>query len=265
MAILDEIIVSKKIELKAQKEFIDEETLISYIELSLDEPRGFVSALQRKIKQGKTAIIAEAKKASPSLGTIRNVFIPQVIAKAYEDNGATCISVLTEKNFFQGSIINLRKIRAATKLPLLRKDFLFEEYQVIESRAIGADCILLVASILEHQELLNMTRLAYDLGMDVLVEVHNEQELEKVLSANLPIHMIGINNRNLKDLTINLDNSIELMKKIPKDIIVVSESGISTKEDISKLKAVGINCFLIGAALMKLQDIGSGLKTLLEE
>lgn len=265
MSVLDEIIAKKKLELQALKEFIDEDTLINYIELSADEPRGFVSFLQRRVKQGKAAIIAEAKKAAPSLGVLRQSYIPQVIGKNFEANGATCLSVCTEKSFYQGSIVHLRKIRAASKLPILRMDFLIDEYQVIESRAIGADCVLLVAALLKNDELLTMTRLAYDLGMDVLIETHNEIEIKRVLSANLPIHMIGINNRTFGGVDTNINLSLDLVQYVPRDILVVSQSGIGSREDIKRLRASGIHCFLIGSALMKAENPALELKKLLEE
>lgn len=259
--ILDEIIAYKRKEVAAAQEFIDEDTLIAYIEMSPDEPRGFMNALRECQAVDCIAVIAEVKKASPSAGVIRPDFQPKEIALAYAENDATCLSVLTDRKFFQGNPLYLRRIRQSVSLPLLRKDFIVDEYQIIESRAMGADCILLIAAVLNDEEMLRFTRLAHDLGMDVLVEVHNAEEFERAI--HLPVQAIGVNNRNLHDFSVDIQISMQLAEKLPQEMFLISESGISSHADIKALQQHRINAFLVGGSLMKASDPGAALKQLI--
>ncbi|GAB1256482.1 indole-3-glycerol phosphate synthase TrpC [Aurantivibrio plasticivorans] len=222
--------------------------------------RGFVQAIENKISAGHAAVIAEIKKASPSKGVIREDFFPAEIAKSYEKGNAACISVLTDVDFFQGSDAYLKEVRAATRLPVLRKDFMVDEYQIYESRAIGADCILLIAAALELPKMQALSKLAIELGLDVLVEVHNSDELASALT--LDTRLIGVNNRNLKTFDVNLESTFGLLDKIPKDRIVVTESGIHTTDDIAAMRGHDVHCFLVGEALMRADDPGIRLMDL---
>lgn len=223
-------------------------------------PCGFVTALETKLKQKQPAIIAEIKKASPSKGILRENFHPVEIAQSYAQHGAACLSVLTDKDFFQGSEEYLRQVRAACDLPILRKDFIVDAYQIYEARAIGADCILLIVSALGDAQLQDLTGLAIHLGMDVLIEVHDAEELERGLALQLP--MIGINNRNLRTFETRLETTLSLLSHIPPDVTVVSESGILTTEDVLRLRQAGVNSFLVGEAFMRAVDPGEALSNL---
>lgn len=230
---------------------------------SVDEAppvRGFVDALQEHIAIGRPAVIAEIKKASPSKGVIREDFRPAEIAQSYAHANASCLSVLTDVDFFQGSDHYLQQARAACQLPVLRKDFMIDPYQVYEARALGADCILLIVACLEDAMLNELCGLAHDLGMDVLVEVHDEPELERAL--RLPNKLIGINNRNLHTFETTLQTSLTLKQQVPSDYLLVSESGIHTPEDVGLLRENGIQAFLVGEAFMAAQDPGAKLKEL---
>ncbi|SUO97415.1 indole-3-glycerol phosphate synthase TrpC [Suttonella ornithocola] len=262
MTILEDIVAYKRKEVDEQKKFIDEEYLIANIDLSPDQPRGFMRAISERHDSGRVAVIAEIKKASPSAGLIREDFQPKEIALAYAKHQATCLSVLTEKQFFQGSPLHFRQVRNVVDLPMLRKDFIIDRYQVIESRALGADCVLLIAAILTDQEMVAFTRLAYDLGMDVLVEVHNREELDRALA--LPIKAIGVNNRNLHDFSISLETSLKLYEQLPEDYLLISESGLSSHDDIVALQKAGIHTFLIGGSLMKAEHPGRALQNLID-
>ncbi|MEK7851320.1 MAG: indole-3-glycerol phosphate synthase TrpC, partial [Deltaproteobacteria bacterium] len=198
------------------------------------------------------------KKASPSKGVIREDFDHLEIARTYERNGASALSVLTDRHFFQGSIDYLSEIRQMVSLPLLRKDFIFDEYQIFEARGYGADAVLLIAAVLDDKELCDFVKLSLDLGMAPLVEVHDETELERTLKTNA--ELIGINNRNLQTFKTDINTTVRLMNSIPEDKIVVSESGINTKEDMKLLKDAGVDAFLIGEALMRESDIGKKLR-----
>ncbi len=259
--ILDDILAHKRQEVAAQKQRVDMDTLVANISASNDTPRGFMKALQARVAIGGTAVIAEVKKASPSMGVIRASFDPVAIAESYAAAGATCLSVLTDEKYFQGSGHYLRLVRAAVGLPLLRKDFIVDEYQIVEARALGADAILLIVAALSDAELAAFTRLAHDLGLDVLVEVHDEAECERALQ--LPLRVIGVNNRNLHDFSVSLDTSRRIKTMLPADYLLVSESGIHTRADIEALQADGIHAFLVGGALMQADDPGVALSALL--
>lgn len=220
--------------------------------------RGFVQAIADNIAQGKAGIIAEIKKASPSKGVIREHFVPAEIARSYELGGATCLSILTDVDFFQGADSYLQEARAATNLPVIRKDFLIDEYQIYEARAMGADCVLLIVSALERQKLHDLNTLALELGLDVLVEVHDAQELE--LALELPNKLVGINNRNLHSFEVSLQTTYDLLAQIGPERIVVTESGILAQADVQAMRAKNVNAFLVGEAFMRVEDPGSELK-----
>lgn len=222
--------------------------------------RGFTSAIARTIEQGRAAVIAELKKASPSKGIIREHFVPKDIAISYEQGGACCLSVLTDRDFFQGSDHYLQQARVACTLPVLRKDFIVDPYQVVESRAIGADGILLIAAVLSDEQLKELNALAHDLQMDVLVEVHNYVELER--SLRLGNLLIGINNRNLHTFHTSVETTYQLLADIPSDRIVVTESGIVDGVTIRALRTRGVHAFLVGEAFMRAKEPGEQLRAL---
>jgi indole-3-glycerol phosphate synthase len=221
------------------------------------DKRDFVGALRAKRDEGKAGVIAEVKKASPSKGVIREHFVPREIAQSYECGGAACLSVLTDSEFFQGSAAYLTEARDACKLPVLRKDFVVEPYQVVESRAMGADCILLIVAALETSKMRELEGLAHTLGMAVLVEVHDGAELEQALTLKTPL--IGVNNRNLRTFETTIETTLGLLKDIPSDRMVVTESGISTRSDVERLRASDVNVFLVGEAFMRAADPGAEL------
>jgi len=223
-------------------------------------PRSFVYALQRKIQAGQPAVIAEIKKASPSKGVMRENFIPAKIAESYEKGGAACLSVLTDVDFFQGSDAYLPQAREVCALPVLRKEFMIDPYQVYEARGMGADCILLIVACLTDEQLKELSAIAIELEMDVLVEVHDADELKRALPLDLP--MIGINNRNLRTFETSLETTIELLKQIPDDVIVVTESGIHNKEDVALMQQHNVNTFLVGEAFMRAEEPGEKLAEL---
>lgn len=255
--ILDDIIANKKKELAETKRhapFLD----IKSKALDAEPTRGFGKALS---SSGDIHLIAEVKKASPSKGVIREDFDPVKIAQIYEKSGASCLSVLTEKKFFQGELEYLGRIRKAVKLPLLRKDFIIDEYQVHEARAAGADAILLIAACLEREQMTDYLGIAKQLGLDVLVESHTYKELDKSLNAGAML--VGINNRDLTTFSVSLQTTFELMNDIPDDRTVVSESGIKTRDDVVKLHQAGVDAILVGESLMREKDIGRKIKGLL--
>lgn len=219
--------------------------------------RGFVNAIESKIAQGKSGVIAEIKKASPSKGVIREHFVPAEIARSYEQGGAACLSVLTDIDFFQGADEYLQQARAAVSLPVIRKDFLVDEYHIYEARALGADCVLLIVSALETEKLKELNSLANEIGLDVLVEVHDEKELD--IALELPNKLIGINNRNLHTFDVTLDTTYNLLNKIGKDRIVVTESGILAPADVQAMRAKNVNAFLVGEAFMRADEPGVAL------
>ncbi len=222
----------------------------------------FYNELNRKISNKNTALIAEIKKASPTRGIIRDDFDPKKLAIAYKDGGATCLSVLTDEKYFQGHNDNILIAKKASNLPILRKDFILAPYQVYESKIIGADCILLIMACLNIKDAIELEKIAIDLGLDVLVEIHNEQELE--LALKLQTKLLGINNRNLKNLTVDLNISKKLAKNIPEDYLIVCESGIHTNRDISSMKEANMYCFLVGESLMRKEDVAQATRALLE-
>ena len=219
--------------------------------------RDFVGALRAKISAGKPAVIAEIKKASPSKGVLRADFIPADIAQSYAEYGAACLSVLTDKDFFQGSIDYLKQARASCSLPVLRKDFIIDPYQVYESRVMGADCILLIAACLDDSQMKALEALALSLDMAVLVEVHDRAELERALQLKTPL--LGINNRNLQTFEVSLDTTLGLAKDVPADRLLVTESGITTAADVARLREAKVNAFLVGEAFMRAEDPGVAL------
>lgn len=226
----------------------------------MDKPRGFLAAIKNRLANKESAIIAEIKKASPSKGVIREQFDPAQIAASYQAGGATCLSVLTDKDFFQGSEAYLQLAKQACSLPVLRKDFIIDPYQVYEARVIGADCILLIVAALEDTPLKELSHLAAQLDLDVLVEVHDEDELDRAL--RLPLPLIGINNRNLRTFETSLNTTLDLLPKIPSDRIVVTESAIHAKEDVKLMRAHGVSTFLVGEAFMRAPEPGEKLKEL---
>jgi indole-3-glycerol phosphate synthase len=225
-------------------------------------PRDFVGAMRARIAAGKPAVIAEVKKASPSKGLLRADFDPAAIARAYEEGGAACLSVLTDRDFFQGGSEDLARAREACALPVLRKDFVTEPYQVFESRAMGADCILLIAAALARQDMQGLEVSARSLGMAVLVEVHDAQELEAALTLQTPL--LGINNRNLRTFETRLETTLGLLPRIPAGRIVVTESGIGGAADVRSMRGKGVNAFLVGETLMRAADPGQALADLIK-
>jgi indole-3-glycerol phosphate synthase len=223
-------------------------------------PRGFIKQLQDLSNKG-TALITEVKKASPSKGIIRKNFDAVEIAKTYEDNGAACLSVLTDEPYFQGHDDYFRAVRAAVNSPMLRKDFMIDPYQIYESRAMGADCILLIMACLEDDFVRDLYDLTTSLGMDALFEVHDVAELARALALNPK--MVGVNNRNLKTLDVDLQTGLDLAKQIPDTVLKVAESGISSKQEIERFQTVGYDAFLVGESLMREDDIGAAVKKIL--
>jgi indole-3-glycerol phosphate synthase len=229
----------------------------------LPETRGFAAALEARIEAGLPAVIAEIKKASPSAGVIRPDFDPAAIAHSYETGGAVCLSVLTDVDFFQGSDAYVQQARAACALPTLRKDFTIDPYQVYEARAIGADAILLIVAALGDAALLELSLLAAELDLDVLVEVHDEAELERAL--DIPAPMIGINNRNLRTFETSIETTLSLGRRVPDERVRVTESGIRTREEVARLRAAGVHAFLVGEAFMRAAEPGKELARLFGE
>lgn len=257
--------ILKKILLRKQQEIAERSkrlplSLVQKLAESAEPVRGFVDAIERKLAANQSAVIAEIKKASPSKGVLRADFKPAEIAQSYERAGAACLSVLTDQDFFQGHEDYLKQARTACQLPVIRKDFIIDPYQVFEARAIGADCILLIVAALDDSQLEQLSQLAIQLDMDVLVEVHNEEELQRASVLNLPL--IGINNRDLHSFETSLDNTIKLLPFISDETIVITESGILSKEDVALMRQHGVNGFLIGETFMRAADPGEALTNL---
>lgn len=257
--ILQKIILRKAEIIEQRRAQIPLEQLMETVS-EAQPPRAFIEALLERIELNQPAVIAEIKKASPSKGVMRENFNPVEIAKSYAKSSAACLSVLTDVDFFQGSDEYLIQARAACNLPVLRKDFVIDPYQVYESRAIGADCILLIIACLTDAQLNELCGLAHNLEMDVLIEVHDEQELERAL--RVPNKMIGINNRNLHTFETTLNTTLSMLDKIPSDSLLISESGIHTPEDVKLLREHGVKAFLVGEAFMVADDPGAKLKEL---
>jgi indole-3-glycerol phosphate synthase len=222
--------------------------------------RDFEGALRRKIDAGKNAVIAEIKKASPSKGVLRADFIPADIAQSYAEAGAACLSVLTDRQFFQGQTDYLKQARASCDLPVLRKDFMVDAYQIYESRAMGADCVLLIAACLDDTQMAELEAIARSLDMAVLVEVHDRVELERALKLKTPL--LGINNRNLRSFEVSLDTTLDMLADVPVDRVLVTESGILSKDDVKKMRDAGVYAFLVGEAFMRAEDPGAALAAL---
>jgi indole-3-glycerol phosphate synthase len=222
--------------------------------------RDFLGALRRRVDGGQAAVIAEIKKASPSKGVLRPDFMPADIAQSYAEHGAACLSVLTDRQFFQGEPDYLKQARASCDLPVLRKDFMIDPYQIYESRAMGADCVLLIAACLDDAQMRDLEALALSLNMAVLVEVHDGAELDRALALKTPL--LGINNRNLKTFEVSLDTTIGLRTRVPSDRLLVTESGIATAADVQRMRLAGVHAFLVGEAFMRADDPGLALAQL---
>lgn len=257
--------ILKKIVARKHEEIAERSAKVSIDDLKaqLDgasPTRGFVESIRAKIAAGQAGVIAEIKKASPSKGVIREHFVPEQIARSYEQGGAACLSVLTDIDFFQGGDEYLKQARAACSLPVIRKDFIIDPYQVVEARVIGADCILLIAACLEDEQMRSLAELANSLGMDVLIEVHDEEELQRSLPLNQPL--VGINNRNLRTFEVSLETTLRMLEQIPADRIVVTESGIHTPDDVKLMRDNKVNAFLVGEAFMRAEEPGEKLAEL---
>ena len=257
--ILKKILVVKREEVKKRSERTSLDRLQGTVALQ-GPTRGFVTAIKSRVEGGKNAVIAESKRASPSKGVLREPYVPAEIAASYEAGGATCLSVLTDQQFFQGHESHLKSARAACQLPVIRKDFIINPYQIVESRALGADCILLIAAALPGKLLGMLYEFAMKLKLDVLVEVHSLQELEHALE--LDIDLIGINNRDLRTFDVSLDTTLSMLERIPDHVMVVTESGILEKSDVDRMNAHNVHAFLVGEAFMKAEDPGQKLNEL---
>lgn len=257
--ILKKIIDRKWQEVKERSANVSINELANQAKYS-DKPRGFKAALEAKIAAGDPAVISEIKKASPSKGVLREHFVPAEIAQSYEQGGAACLSVLTDVDFFQGSDAFLQQARQACSLPVLRKDFMVDPYQIVEARAIEADCVLLIVSALSDAQMQELNHCALELGMDVLVEVHDEAEFERAM--DLPPNILGINNRNLHTFELSLDTTFNLLPKVPKGTLLVTESGILGQEDVKAMRDKNVHSFLVGETFMRADDPGAHLKKL---
>lgn len=258
--------VLEKILARKAEEVAERRARVSLAELEAqakvaDAPRGFANALIAQAKLKQPAVIAEVKKASPSKGVIREIFIPEDIAKSYEKGGATCLSVLTDIDYFQGSDLFLQQARAACKLPVIRKDFMVDPYQIVEARALGADCVLLIVSALDDVKMAELAAVAKSVGLDVLVEVHDGDELERALKT-LDTPLVGVNNRNLHTFEVSLENTLDLLPRIPRDRLVITESGIVNRADVELMEISGVYSFLVGETFMRAENPGAELQRL---
>ena len=257
--ILEQIVAVKHQEVAAAKKRMSFEAMRADAE-SRVLTRDFLGAIRQRVQAGQSAVIAEVKKASPSKGVLRADFIPADIAQSYAEHGATCLSVLTDRQFFQGSVDALKQARASCQLPVLRKDFLIDAYQVYEARAMGADAILLIAACLGDAQLHDFEAIAHSLDMAVLVEVHDQAEMERALKLKTPL--VGINNRNLKTFAVSLDTTLALKDMVGPERIVVTESGIHTRADVQRMRDAGVQAFLVGEAFMRAEEPGQALADL---
>lgn len=257
--VLRKIVARKWEEIQARQSNVSESELLKRAEQQAS-PRGFADAMSASIAADKPAVIAEVKKASPSKGVIREDFDPASIAQAYEAAGASCMSVLTDVDFFQGHDTYLQQAREACALPVIRKDFMVDTYQIAEAGALGADCVLLIVACLDPAQLHDLAQCASDLQLDVLVEVHNEAELEQAL--RIDTRLVGINNRDLHTFDTSLETTFRLLKQLPNDRLVITESGIHTVADVQAMQAAGVNAFLVGEAFMRAEDPGAALEAL---
>jgi indole-3-glycerol phosphate synthase len=257
--ILDTILARKREEIAVRSAIVPLADLIARVDAA-PQVRGFADALRRTIASGEAGVIAEVKKASPSKGVIRPDFNPADIAVSYQFGGASCLSVLTDEDFFQGSDAYLQQAREACTLPVLRKDFTIDAYQVYEARVLGADCILLIVAALDDQQLVALADLAMQLGMDVLVEVHDIDELERALQVPAPL--LGINNRNLRTFEVSLQTTLEMKQAVPRDRLLVTESGIVTPDDVATMRGQGVHAFLVGETFMRAAEPGEALRQL---
>jgi indole-3-glycerol phosphate synthase len=258
--------VLEKILARKAEEVAERRARVSFAEVEAaarqaDPVRGFARALQERVAQKQAAVIAEVKKASPSKGVLRENFVPAEIAKSYEAGGAACLSVLTDVDFFQGADEYLQQARAACSLPVIRKDFMIDPYQIVEARALGADCVLLIVSALDDVRMAELASTAKDVGLDVLVEVHDGDELERALKT-LDTPLVGINNRNLHSFEVSLETTLDLLPRIPRDRLVITESGILTRADVELMEINEVYSFLVGEAFMRAEDPGTELKRL---
>jgi indole-3-glycerol phosphate synthase len=258
--ILQRIVAVKHEEVAAAKRARSLASLRADAEARRSDRRGFAHAMRAAVDGGRAAVIAEAKKASPSRGVLRELFVPAEIAASYEAGGATCLSVLTDRRFFQGANEYLEQARAACALPVIRKDFIVDEYQVAEAGALGADCILLIAASLEPALMAELEAAAADCGLDVLVEVHDAAELQRALRLRTPL--VGINNRNLRTFEVSLDTTLALQRDVPADRLLVTESGIQARADVRRMRDAGVHAFLVGEAFMRVADPGAALAEL---
>ena len=257
--ILQRIVAVKHEEIAAAKSRRASGSLLAEAQARCDV-RGFEAALRTRIAQGRAAVIAEVKKASPSKGVLREHFVPAEIAASYERHGAACLSVLTDERFFQGSAAALVQARAACALPVLRKDFMVDEYQIFEARAMGADAILLIAACLSDLQMADLESAAQALGMGVLVEVHDRSELDRALRLKTPL--LGINNRNLRTFEVSLQTTLDLIASVPAERLLITESGILARTDVQRMRAAAVHAFLVGEAFMRADDPGAALAAL---
>ncbi|EIK52025.1 indole-3-glycerol-phosphate synthase [Stutzerimonas stutzeri TS44] len=257
--VLEKIIARKYEEVAERRSRVGLDEL-ERLAAAADPVRGFAAALQRRVKAREAAVIAEVKKASPSKGVIRDPFLPAEIAASYEAGGAACLSVLTDVDFFQGADAYLQQARAACSLPVIRKDFMVDPYQVVEARALGADCILLIVAALEDARMAELAAVAAQQGLDVLVEVHDGDELERALQLETPL--LGINNRNLHTFEVNLETTLDLLPRVPQDRLVVTESGILNRADVELMEINQVYAFLVGEAFMRAEQPGAELQRL---
>ena len=258
--------VLEKIIARKFEEVAERRARVSFAEVealarSADAPRGFAAALQARVARREPAVIAEVKKASPSKGVLREHFVPAEIARSYAAGGATCLSVLTDIDFFQGADDYLREARAACSLPVIRKDFMVDPYQIVEARALAADCVLLIVSALDDGRMAELAATAKDVGLDVLVEVHDASELERALKV-LDTPLVGINNRNLHTFEVSLDTTLDLLPQIPSDRLVITESGILNRADVELMEINEVHAFLVGEAFMRAEEPGVELQRL---